>query len=294
VSITDAAPTPRTSTVTSTDGVTLAVYEYGDPQAPAVIAVHGYPDDHHVWDGVIALLAERFHVVAYDVRGAGASSAPTGRRGYRIPQLVADLGAVIAATVPTGQIHLLAHDWGSIQSWDALTDPEIGPRIASYTSISGPSLDMAGRWLRERGHLGATAKQLAASYYVFAFQAPKLPEALIRRGLLARLVALSKKSGAHARPTGRRMDERDAVNGVELYRANFTGRMVRPRTSRVTVPVQVLAPRHDAHVTADLQCGAPAPYVDDLRTSVIEGNHWVVEQDPALIVTRFTDFIDTL
>jgi len=296
VSIPAETPTPRTSTVTASDGVTLAVYEYGDPEHPTVVAVHGYPDDHRVWDCIVALIADRFHLVTYDVRGSGASSAPAGRAGYRIPQLVADLGAVIEATVPTtaGPVHLLAHDWGSIQSWDALTDPATRDRIASYTSISGPSLDMAGRWLRERGHLGATAKQLSASYYVFAFQAPWLPEALVRRGVLARLVALSKKGGRDARPTERTMVERDAINGLELYRANFTGRMVRPRTARIAVPVQVLAPRHDAHVTVDLQCGAPAPYVADLRTHVIAGNHWVVEQDPELIVEHLTSFLDSL
>lgn len=298
---TDLSPTPRTSIVVSSDEVALAVYEYGDPAHPTVVAVHGYPDDHHVWDGVVALLADRFHVVTYDVRGAGASAAPAraaGRQGYRMTQLVADLGAVMDAILAnkpdTSQkrVHLLAHDWGSIQCWDALTDPRVQPALASFTSISGPSLAMAGRWLRGRGHAGATVKQLRSSYYIAAFLAPTLPEAVIRRGVLARLVAVSQKAGPHSRPTGRPVVERDAINGLELYRANMTAtRQARPRPGPISLPVQVLAPRHDAHVTPALQCEAPAPYVDDLRVEVIPGNHWVVEQDPALIADRLTTFI---
>lgn len=280
--------------VSATDGISLAVHEYGDPGSPALVLVHGYPDDHHVWDGVIALLADRFHLIAVDVRGSGGSGAPAHRSGYRIPQLVADLGAVVDATLPGQPFDLLAHDWGSILCWDALSDPGLGPRITSFTSVSGPSLDMAGRWLRERGHLRASAAQLAASYYVAAFQAPLLPELLIRKGLLARLITMSQRGGRHARPTGRTMDPRTAAHGLELYRANFTGRMVRPRPGPITTPVQVLAPTDDAHVTPALAIGAPAPYVVDLRSELIPGNHWVVEQYPELIVDRLERFLTSL
>ena len=42
------------TTVTASDGVTLAVHAYTeiDPQRPTVLAIHGYPDNHHLWDGV--------------------------------------------------------------------------------------------------------------------------------------------------------------------------------------------------------------------------------------------------
>jgi pimeloyl-ACP methyl ester carboxylesterase len=63
-----------TRDITSTDGVTLRVYESGPPSAPTVVCVHGYPDNHTLWDGVVAELALRYHVVSYDVRGAGESS----------------------------------------------------------------------------------------------------------------------------------------------------------------------------------------------------------------------------
>jgi len=154
--------------VRSTDGVELAVYESGDPRNSTIVAVHGYPDNHHVWDGVAELLADKYHVVTYDVRGAGESDQPSGRAAYRMARLTDDFLAVLDAVSPTEPVHLLAHDWGSIQSWPALADPRVAGRVASFTSISGPSLDHAGAWMRGlRQHPGATARQLGHSFYIF-------------------------------------------------------------------------------------------------------------------------------
>ena len=51
----------------------LAVYEEGLPDGPVLVCIHGYPDDHRVWDGVVDALSSRYRVVRYDVRGAGES-----------------------------------------------------------------------------------------------------------------------------------------------------------------------------------------------------------------------------
>ena len=144
------------SSVTATDGVTLAVHAYTqiDLQRPTVVAVHGYPDNHHLWDGVAEYLGGRYNFVAYDVRGAGRVDRP-GRRGQLcFPQLVSDIGAVIDS-LGVGRVHLLAHDWGSIQGWAAVTDETVMRKVASFTSISGPHLNYAGKFLRSARVRGA-------------------------------------------------------------------------------------------------------------------------------------------
>lgn len=279
----------------ATDGVKLAVYEYGDSTRPTVLLVHGFPDDHTVWNPAIALLSSNFHVVTYDVRGTGASGQPVKRNGYAMSQLRDDLAAIISLTSPDAPVHLIAHDWGSIQSWSAATDPSFADKLATFTSISGPSLDMAGAWLR-RGHRHPRkmVRQLADSWYIFAFQLPYLPEVLVRRGVVEKLVSRSESIGVPAdrRPPAGRRSRRDAINGIQLYRANFR-RLLSPRPARAVCPVQVLAPTDDAHVTVPLGLEAPKPFVDDLRTREIPGNHWVVEQNPALITSLITEFIST-
>jgi len=101
------------------------------------------------------------------VRGSGESDKPGRRDAYRLAQLVDDLGAVLDAVSPARPVHLLAHDWGSIQAWAGVCDLRFATRVSSYTSMSGPSLDHAGQWMREAGrHPGATARQLLDSYYI--------------------------------------------------------------------------------------------------------------------------------
>jgi pimeloyl-ACP methyl ester carboxylesterase len=65
----------RRRTVTTSDGVALNVVEAGDPAAPPLLFVHGFAGSSALWDRQLAdpALTERFRVVAFDLRGHGAS-----------------------------------------------------------------------------------------------------------------------------------------------------------------------------------------------------------------------------
>ncbi|MEZ0364722.1 SDR family oxidoreductase [Mycobacterium sp. pUA109] len=288
------------STVTASDGVTLAVHRYTDidPARPTILAIHGYPDNHHVWDAVAEHLGARYNFVAYDVRGAGESSAPADRSGYRFGQLVADVGAVIAH-LEVDQVHLLGHDWGSIQGWAAVTDTTMMPQIGSYTSISGPHLDYAGKFLRSARSPRAVAdvaKQALASGYIWLFLTPRLPEVLFGSGLGGKVVDALDRIGRSSTRTQRRTVPRspgDYRNGLNLYRANMPAPLLSPapQPPPTTVPVQVLAPRRDIFVTPALQRftgGIPTGG----RVVPIEGGHWVVTARPDVIARLTAEWVD--
>jgi short-subunit dehydrogenase/pimeloyl-ACP methyl ester carboxylesterase len=286
--------------VTASDGIALAVHAYTeiDPQRPTVLAIHGYPDNHHLWDGVAAELGGRYNFVAYDVRGAGESERPSGRSGYRFPQLISDVGAVIDS-LGVGQVHLLAHDWGSIQGWAAVTDDVVMSKVASFTSISGPHLTYAGKFLRSartpRG-LFDVVRQFMASGYIWFFLCPGLPELMIRSGLGVKVIDAFGRIGnsstrtqtlAPARSTG------DYVNGLNLYRANMPAPFLAPgaQLPQTNVPVQVLVPRMDIFVTPALQryTGSIPPRS---RVVPIEGGHWVVTSRPDVVARLAGEWID--
>jgi pimeloyl-ACP methyl ester carboxylesterase len=276
--------------VTASDGVSLAVYESGAPGRPTVVAVHGYPDNHAVWDGIAALLGHDLRVVTYDVRGAGESDKPSAVHAYRMPQLVDDLLAVLDAVSPASPVHLLAHDWGSIQSWPALTDDRFAGRIASFTSISGPSLDYSGRWLRHfHRHPRASLRQLAHSYYIALFQLPRVPEQVIRRGLLDRALAATGTKGTVTETPPR--STADKINGLALYRANMVGHLRRPRPVAADLPVQLIVPERDAFVTPELATEAPRPWVPDLTVRRLPAGHWVISERPELVARLVREFI---
>ena len=137
-----------TQWVNTTDQQRLYVKLWGDATKPALVLVHGYPDNQEVWEPIIQKLISDFYIVTYDVRGAGQSSVPRKVRDYRLEQLSQDLDCVTQGVLGDRKYHLAAHDWGSIQSWESVTEPKFRSRILSYSTISGPCLDHTTFWLR--------------------------------------------------------------------------------------------------------------------------------------------------
>jgi pimeloyl-ACP methyl ester carboxylesterase len=58
------------------DGLEVFVRQAGDPDAPAIVLLHGFPSSSHMFRELIPLLAERFRVIAPDMIGFGHSAAP--------------------------------------------------------------------------------------------------------------------------------------------------------------------------------------------------------------------------
>ncbi|WP_059005983.1 SDR family oxidoreductase [Streptomyces specialis] len=282
----------RRRTVTSGD-VSLAVYEQGDPAHPTVLLVHGYPDTHQVWDDVAADLAADHHVVRYDVRGAGDSDRPARRDDYALEALARDLFAVAEATSPGRPVHVVAHDWGSIQSWEAVTDSAAPGRIASYTSLSGPCLDHVAHWMRDRyrnptpRHVAQLLNQAAHSWYIAAFHVPALAPAVWRLGLAKRWgTVLHKAEGVRPRPGHPQPGlAADAVHGIELYRANMLPRLRAPRSRPTPLPVQLITLSKDHYVSPALAEGA-APWAPNLWRRTIPATHWSALLNKGATVAR--------
>jgi pimeloyl-ACP methyl ester carboxylesterase len=62
------------------DGLNVFYREAGDPKAPAVLLLHGFPTSSHMFRALIPALAERYHVLAPDLPGFGYSDAPDRAR----------------------------------------------------------------------------------------------------------------------------------------------------------------------------------------------------------------------
>ncbi|SFN83862.1 alpha/beta fold hydrolase [Sphingomonas sp. OK281] len=98
---TPAAPAePDVRFVVGGGGVPIAIEEWGNRAAPAVVLIHGAGFAKEYWapQHADAALARRFHIVAFDLRGHGASGKPWREEDYADTGLWADdLAAVIAA-----------------------------------------------------------------------------------------------------------------------------------------------------------------------------------------------------
>lgn len=288
---------PRSLRVNSA-GVSLAVREHSAPAPgrPSVVLVHGYPDQQETWDDLVAALPlDDLHVVTYDVRGAGASDVPAHTADYRTERLVDDLVAVLDATVPDGRpAHLVGHDWGSVQLWDAVaaaaTDPRLRGRVASFTSISGPSLDHLAWLVRHpRGRVLPLLGQAAHSWYAYAFQVPLLPEVVWRRGAGAMRRLMAARQGLPEDHFGDRFPD-NAVNGLNLYRANLRSGARRSGPVRTDVPVLVVHPRRDAFVTRVTAEGLDQG-CSDVRVVELDAGHWVIRTHAAEVAELVRDHV---
>ncbi|MDH6195017.1 NAD(P)-dependent dehydrogenase (short-subunit alcohol dehydrogenase family)/pimeloyl-ACP methyl ester carboxylesterase [Mycobacterium frederiksbergense] len=235
--------------VVSSDGTRIAVYEQGDPQRPTLVMAHGWPDSHVLWNGVTGELEDRFHIVRYDNRGAGASDVPKPVAAYRMERFADDLAAVIEDVSPGRRVHVLAHDWGSVGVWEYLSRPEASARVASFTSVSGPSSDHYGAFLRDRLARPyrpvrfAKAVNLASRFsYWIPFSIPVIAPALMRAGAARRLQAIDTPGPKFQSET---LDT-DAANSLKIYRANAFRSIAKVRRDHyVSVPVQLICNDHD-------------------------------------------------
>ncbi|WP_111602645.1 SDR family oxidoreductase [Streptomyces sp. Amel2xB2] len=290
----------RERRVRTAEGVELCVAELGDAEAPTVVLVHGYPDSKEVWSKVARQLSDRFHVVLYDVRGCGRSSAPQPLRGgFTLEKLTQDFLAVADAVSPGRPVHLVGHDWGSVQGWEFATAAETRGRVASFTSMSGPSLDHFGHWIKKRvsrptpRRLAQALGQGVRSWYVYMLHTPVLPE-LAWRGPLARywprFLRRAEKLPADGYPTSSL--PRDAAHGAWLYRDNVRYRLRRPREDCHThVPVQLITPTRDVFLGErlydDVETWAP-----DLTRHTLDARHWIPRTRPDQLAVWIRDFVE--
>lgn len=282
-----------------TGGVELCVAELGDDRQPTVVLVHGYPDSKEVWSEVAVRLADRFHVVLYDVRGHGRSTAPQPLRGgFTLEKLTDDFLAVVDAVSPDEPVHLVGHDWGSVQSWEFVTVARTQGRIASFTSMSGPSLDHFGHWIKQRMRrptprgAGQLLGQGAKSWYVYMLHTPVLPE-LAWRGPLGkrwpRILERVEKVPAGDYPTASLPT--DAAHGAWLYRDNVRPRLRRPRDDAYAhAPVQLITPLGDAFLSERLYDGLEE-WAPQLVRRTIPAKHWVPRTRPDQLAAWITEFV---
>lgn len=87
------------SDVRAPDGTRLAVYEWGDPAGPEVVLIHGFAQSHLCFEPQFRSdLARHCRLVAFDMRGHGASAQPADASAYQGSRVWADdIASVLAA-----------------------------------------------------------------------------------------------------------------------------------------------------------------------------------------------------
>ena len=258
----------------------------GDP-AP-VLFLHGFPEFWYAWHRQLEVFGAERVAAALDMRGYGQSDKPQDVDAYGIPNLVADVEAVLDRISPDRPAILVGHDWGGVVAWQfAARHPE---RLEKLVIINAPHPAVFAREL-----LNNPAQRLASAY-VALFRSP-LAEPLLRAGrfaLLRRAVFGGAMPGAFSPDDKRRYlaawSRTGALTGgLNYYRAAqfVPAEAVRP----ILTPTLVLWGEKDTALLMGNLEGLEE-YVPDLTVRRIpDGSHWVVHEQPGIVNAAIEGFV---
>jgi pimeloyl-ACP methyl ester carboxylesterase len=204
-------------TITTSDGVSLSVREYGRREAAhTVVVLHGFCLNKDSWTIQIEHLLHQYgdsiRIISYDHRGHG-DSASAPMHTYQIDRLAADLADLLGALGVTGALTLAGHSMGGMVALAYLGRP------AAQRPVQPQGLILVGTAagkLAERGLGRLLANPGADILYELANHAPHAVADRVLRAL-ARPIC-----GALVRFGGYGMASRDALVAVSAAAVNAT------------------------------------------------------------------------
>lgn len=244
----------------------------GAAASPVAVLLHGFPQDSSAFDGVgRRLAAAGVRALAPDQRGYSPGARPRGRRAYVTAELVADVVALLDAA-DVERAHVVGHDWGGSVAWSfAARHPE---RTASLTALSTPHPAAMAAALRRPDQLGR-------SWYMLAFQLPRLPEAALLARDGAGLRRSLRRSGLADDAVGRyvaRLAEPGALTAaLAWYRALP---VTHGGGGRVRVPTTYLTGRRDPFFAPDAVARTRAHVAAPYTHVELDADHWLPEHRP--------------
>ncbi|HEY3942025.1 MAG TPA: alpha/beta hydrolase [Acidimicrobiales bacterium] len=131
----------------------LHYLDWGNDGAPPLIMIHGNRDHGHNWDWMADRLADRYHILAPDLRGHGDSQWNMGS-AYAISEFVYDIAQLVRQT-GTAPVRIVAHSLGgNVALHYAGVFPEEVVRLVSIEGFGRPAdvaplppADQLRRWI---------------------------------------------------------------------------------------------------------------------------------------------------
>ena len=280
-------------------GVELDVATAGNPAAPAMVLLHGFPESHRTWRHQIPELAKTHFVIAPDQRGYARSSKPEGAENYTPDKTVGDLIA-LADHFGKDRFVLIGHDWGGAIAWMAgLQHPN---RVERLIIVNAPHPFVFQKSLFD------DVEQRAASQYIRLFRNPGLETQLEAMGLGT---FFDTTFARHADPA-LLAPERDAYLDEWSQPGAMTAMLNWYRASAIVVPGMDETPERPAFLDGPfpplqmpvlviwgigdkallpVQLEGLDRFVPDLKVVQVDAGHFVPWENPGAVNTAIRDWL---
>jgi len=246
-------------------GLPTAWLEVGTSKQPLVVFLHGYPDSPEVWSPQVEALKHDFECIRPFSRGLLRTdeSAPTSR--YSLDSQLLDLLAIINQKTQSNPrpIYLIGHDLGGVLAMHLA--PLLGAKLAGVVIFNSVSLPQLLQRFK-------TPEQLAKSWYIFAFQIPRLAEFFISANPSLILNAKKKIPGLNQIV----IETAQLTRPVQTYRAfvQYALKHAGQKAPRLACPVLVLWGSRDPFlVTPTWEEWENVS--EDVTFRILEAGHWL-------------------
>lgn len=268
-------------------------------RGPAVLLLHGFPQNMALWAEVAPALARAgYCVVCADLRGYGASSKPplsTDMRSHSFRAMGRDMAGLMTS-LGAERFHLIGHDRGArVAHRMALDYPRRVASVAMLDIVPTHTL------------LTELRREVAKSYYHWFFlaQPSPFPETLIGadpdyyfESCLLGWGASRLEQFGEAQMEAYRAAWNDPETIAQMchdYRAALTADLADDSSdlrAQVQMPALVLWGRDGAMGRLYDVAEAWEPKCRDLQAEAVPGGHFFVDTDPAGTVERLLKFLD--
>ena len=257
-----------------------------------VVLLHGFPEFWYSWRHQIEALSNEYTVVAPDLRGYNLSDKPKDVADYAVKKSADDVIGLIRH-FGREKAAIIGHDWGAAIVWNlAQNHPESCEKIGA---LQVPPAAI----LRKNFSL----RQLFASWYMFFFQIPFLPEFVLKLNDYKLLENALRKTTAQENVfSDHDIEQYKSVwrepfaltAMLNYYRANVLGRFfARPETGRkITVPTVFIYGERDTAILPEtvknIREMIDAPYEEfHIPTSA----HWVQQEASETVTEILREFL---
>ena len=270
-------------------GGTLAGIAFGDPDAPPLLALHGWLDNAASFAALAPRLAERRYVVALDLRGHGASSHLQPGTWYHYVDYFDDLRAAFGH-FGWARAELLGHSLGgTLASLFAALYPDRVDRLLTVEAL-GPltvdadhSLGQLRRGLDERAAFGkrrplrvfATLDDAIAVRALASTMSRDAARPIVERGVVA-------VDGGFVWSS----DPRLTVTSLQRY----TEAQVVTMLAGIRAPTLMILAEPATSYLPDAMMTARAAVVPDIEIVRLAGHHHVHLEDAARVASAIEDF----
>ncbi|ABZ84445.1 alpha/beta hydrolase fold [Heliomicrobium modesticaldum Ice1] len=265
-------------------GIRLSYLEWKGEGTEPILLLHGLGDHALIWVLLAERLADRFHIIAPDMRGHGESDKPGS--GYTFRQVIADMENLMDH-LGWSDAHILGHSWtGKLAPiWARehkerfrsmiLVDPIFIVKMPAVMKLSFPILFRVLDSLKGMGPFRSYAEAETLAKSLRQYQGWSAHQQRVFR------------EGLERKPDGRWGSKFVVPARNQIFDDVMR---VAGLTEPITVPTLFVQPEKGVN-RADFQMKPYITYLKNLEVRRIAGNHWPMLVEPEIFNRTIEDFL---